>query len=275
MGTISRTTRDNWSMTGDPCGHTLVRLDELKIDVDHYQRGEKSKDNTKSIAIGFNWASFGSIVVGVRRDGTKWVVDGHQRVCAARLRGDIDRVPAQVFFSQGPSHEAEVFLTINSKRAKVSAVAKFRAAANAGSNPDRSICDWLASIGLRVDNDSKARHVICFPSVLIKTWLIDEESTKKAIEAQQSLIASEVGTVGSCSDIHNGFWWLIRRDVNLKAEIPKLIERGGRQVLLSAMRSLAAEMGTTISEAVAGKAVLKVINFRRRNRISVDDAGAA
>jgi len=93
--------------------------------------------------------AFGSLTVGERQDGTLWVVDGLQRLTAARQLG-IAAVPCDVFQSTGPEHEARVFRLKNKHRTNVSAIALFRAQLTEGDPQSAEIAGVIRSAGLRL-----------------------------------------------------------------------------------------------------------------------------
>jgi hypothetical protein len=74
---------------------------------------------------GYNEALEGQVVVVVREDGTKVVVDGLQR-CTQRLAAREcgmplkDTIPVRVFFDLDPVAEVELFLALNLNRRSLS-----------------------------------------------------------------------------------------------------------------------------------------------------------
>jgi hypothetical protein len=101
-----------------------IAVDELHIS-DAYQRTIVPA-RVNRIAKNLDQDAFGSLTVGQRSDGSCWVVDGMQRLTAARKLG-IAMVPCDVFESEGQQHEARVFRLKNRERTNVSACALFRA----------------------------------------------------------------------------------------------------------------------------------------------------
>lgn len=101
----------------------VVRLDDLSVDPS-YQRDVKAKH--VRIVADFNEEALGVPLVGERGDGTKWIVDGLQRITALRKLGRRD-VRAEVFASRGAEHEAQVFKLVNMNRTKLNPFEEFRA----------------------------------------------------------------------------------------------------------------------------------------------------
>lgn len=101
----------------------VLRLVDLRVDPS-YQREVKAKH--KRIVADFNPDALGIPLVGERSDGTLWVVDGLQRKTALEKLGKKE-VRAEVFASQGPEHEAEVFKLVNLNRTKLTWGEQFKA----------------------------------------------------------------------------------------------------------------------------------------------------
>jgi hypothetical protein len=122
-----------------------ISVDELNI-ADSYQRTIVPA-RVNRIAKSLDHDSFGSLTVGQRRDGTYWVVDGMQRLTAARKLG-IAMVPCDVFQSEGQEHEARVFRLKNRERTNVTACALFRAQLVEGDAQTVDIAETVKAAGL-------------------------------------------------------------------------------------------------------------------------------
>ncbi len=120
-------------------------VEELKID-EAYQRMIVKKQ-VKWIVGHYDEVAFGRLLVGERSleaGAGKWVVDGQQRLTAARRLG-MNKVPCLVFESEGRQHEAEVFRTVNTQRTKVKPFHVYRAALEARDPAALAICAILES----------------------------------------------------------------------------------------------------------------------------------
>lgn len=132
----------------------LLKTDNRKIHVgllqiaNAYQRTIVPQQ-VRRITKALDADAFGSLTVGERGDGSLWVVDGLQRLTAARQLG-IDTVPCDVFQSGGPEHEARVFRLKNKHRTNVSAICLFRAQLTEGDPQSVEIADIIRSAGLRL-----------------------------------------------------------------------------------------------------------------------------
>jgi hypothetical protein len=249
-----------WTKPGDSGKQCTIRVDELLID-HSYQRREVGDGNTLSIARDLNWVAFNSLVVMQREDGKKYVVDGQQRLAAVKRRGDIKAVPCILFESDGPEHEAKAFLSLNVHRVKVSAVAKFDAAVMASEEPEKTISEWLASNGLRVNPDGKNKNGVCFPARLIRTWNINVKACKEAILLQREIDSDEP----LHSDIHDGLFWLVNKGINVSEYVNKIKTMGGKIAMLQKIKKVQIETGCR-SNRTAGAGVLELINHKLKGR---------
>lgn len=132
----------------------LLKTENRKIDVgelnisDAYQRTIVPA-RVNRIAKNLDQDAFGSLTVGQRPDGSYWVVDGMQRLTAARRLG-IAMVPCDVFMSDGQEHEARVFRLKNRERTNVSSVALFRAQLTEGDEQSLAIAEIVNVAGLKL-----------------------------------------------------------------------------------------------------------------------------
>lgn len=124
-----------------------IVVDELNIS-DAYQRTIVPA-RVNRIAKNLDQDAFGSLTVGQRRDGSYWVVDGMQRLTAAR-KLSIGMVPCDVFQSEGQEHEARVFRLKNRERTNVSAIALFNAQMTEGDPQTLEIAAVVKRAGLKL-----------------------------------------------------------------------------------------------------------------------------
>jgi hypothetical protein len=260
--------RYSWTVSGDRGVQRQVNLDDLKVDPD-YQRNVVSEDNTLAIARSFSWVAFNTLVVMQRDNGDMFVVDGLQRLSAARRRGDIKSVPCRVFKSEGKEHEALAFNSLNVNRRTVDSYTKFKAAVVAKHSPEAEISEWLADIGMRVD-DTRSPSSLRFPAVLVSQWTQDAEACKRALLVQREVIGDERPDVYP----QKGFFWLIRSGVDVESHITKMKSAGGKPALLRAIRAFMCETNQAGSYRICGLGLLKMINFKRKRKIRVADASS-
>lgn len=136
----------------------ILKTENRKINVDDLNIAESYQRTivparVKRIAKDLDPDAFGSLTVGQRSDGTYWVVDGMQRLTAARKLG-IGSVPCDVFKSEGQDHEARVFRLKNKERTNVSACSLFRAQLVERDPQTVEIASVVKSAGLKINLDS-------------------------------------------------------------------------------------------------------------------------
>lgn len=134
-----------------------IAVEELNIS-DAYQRTIVPA-RVNRIAKNLDQDAFGSLTVGQRGDRSYWVVDGMQRLTAAR-RLSIAQVPCDVFQSDGQEHEARVFRLKNRERTNVSATDLFKAQLTEGDRQSLEIADVVrrAGLKLRLDLSTSGGH---------------------------------------------------------------------------------------------------------------------
>jgi hypothetical protein len=138
----------------------VFEIAELNI-AEKYQREVIDAHVTK-IEEGYVDEAFGLPTVGVRSDGSKWVVDGMQRMSALRDMG-YTHVECEWFESKGEAHEALVFLLKNNyKRMKSHELFKARLAA--GEEDTVTIYQAICEAGLGV-RGIESRHKRSFQAV--------------------------------------------------------------------------------------------------------------
>ena len=265
MSKLEKVERYDWVKPNDRGRQCMIAVDELKIDYS-YQRHEVSDRNTLALARGFSWVAFNSIVVMERQNGDKYVVDGQQRLLAVKRRGDIRDVPCVLFKSDGRDHEARAFIALNVRRVKVPAVAKFIASVSAGLNPEKQIAEWLGMLGLSVMGDGRSMNGVCFPAHLIRTWNMDADCCKRAVDVQRAVN----GVEPLHSACHDGIFWLLVNGINVEEYVDKLRRLGGRAAMLRSIKTVEIETNTKVNMRIGGIGVLRLINYKRRgNKIAV------
>jgi len=125
---------------------------ELQIDA-AYQRsieGGDSQGLIRRIAQHWNWDLCQPLVVSRREDGGLFVIDGQHRLAAARLRGDIQQLPAVVVSYSRPEDEAASFVHLNQQRRPLGKLDLFKAAVASGDTVATAIVGAIEAAGLRV-----------------------------------------------------------------------------------------------------------------------------
>jgi hypothetical protein len=210
-----------------------ILVDELNIS-DAYQR-TIIPARVKRIANNLDQDAFGSLTVGQRSDGTFWVVDGMQRLTAARKLG-VAMVPCDIFQSDGQGHEARVFRLKNKERTNVTACSLFRAQLVEGDLQTVAIKEIVEAAGLRLrfDNGAKgwpyvkavvalessyrrvgANGLRCVLDVISKAWHGESEALR--------------------GDIIGGVAWFLKRNEGI--DIERLVDRLSKKSVSGVIRA--------------------------------------
>ena len=258
----------NWAKPGDRGKQKMVPIKDILID-HSYQRQEMHDIKILRIASSFNWTSFGSLVLMERPNGNKYVVDGQQRLAAAKRRGDISNVPCIVFISDGSQHEAKAFISLNVDRTPVSAVCKFLAGVKAVKRPECDIAAWLKLEKLHVASDGRDVNGVSFPSTLVALWKAGEDSSKTAIKIQREINP----TIPLHSITHKGLWWLLQvGKIKIFQHLDILQTCGGSVAIAGAVKEIEIITGLKASVRTCGLGVLKVVNSKLHKKISLPSA---
>lgn len=256
-----RADRLGWEKPGAKGVFRMVNVEDLLIDPG-CQRKEVGYSTILRIASEFNWEAFGSLTVAEREDGSLYVVDGQQRLVAAKKRGDIPCVPCTVFQSRGRDWEARAFKLVNQCRSPVSAFDKYAVAVTAKLEPERSIEAWLESYGMKVGRTGAAK-TIDFPGLLTRLWVKDAHASQSALLLQVNILDGSP----LFSDLHWGIWWLLRNGVSVWEYVDKIKLRGGGPGFKQAVRRMSLENSVGVTDRVCGYALLSMVNYGKRLKI--------
>jgi hypothetical protein len=113
------------AIKGDPPNMRYIHKSQLVLDPS-YQRSANGR-KVDRIARHWDWHAFGALHVARRADGRFLVFEGGHRLLAACRREEIQEVPCLVHPSRGAKDEAGSFLTVNTDRAPLSGLDRFRA----------------------------------------------------------------------------------------------------------------------------------------------------
>lgn len=133
----------------------FVDVEKLRFDRLAYQR-EVSEPKAERIAREFDTHKFDAIRVNVRPDGTMWVVDGQNRVIAARKRF-IRYVPAIFQHDETVKQEAEQFIATNTGRTTPTPLVLFKAALTAEHADELAVNKILEKTGWQIAKNSNTK----------------------------------------------------------------------------------------------------------------------
>ena len=211
-----------------------INVDELQIS-DAYQRTIVSS-RVKRIAKNLDQDAFGSLTVGYRRDDSLWVVDGMQRLTAARELG-IVMVPCDVFESDGQEHEARVFRLKNRERTSVSALALFNAQLTEGDTQTLEIAAVVKNSGLKLrlrDEGGQGWPYIKAVKALERSFQrVGKDGLEQSLRILMEAWPGEAGALQG--DMIEGVCWFIKKHEGFDEQ--RLTERLSKKSITGVIRS--------------------------------------
>lgn len=215
-----------------------ISVDELNIS-DAYQR-TIVPSRVNQIAKNLDQDAFGSLTVGERKDGSYWVVDGMQRLTAARNLG-IAMVPCDVFESSGPKHEARVFRLKNRERTNVSACALFKAQLTEGDEQSLAIAEIVRRAGLKLALGNEGNHYPYLRAVKALERSFRRVGPDGLASALSILMEAWPGEDGSLQgDMIEGTCWFIKKCPDFDRS--RLVSRLGKKSVMSVVRAADANL---------------------------------
>jgi hypothetical protein len=215
-----------------------IAVEELNIS-DAYQRTIVPA-RVNRIAKNLDQDAFGSLTVGQRRDGSYWVVDGMQRLTAARKLG-IGMVPCDVFQSDGQEHEARVFRLKNRERTNVSACALFKAQLTEGDEQSIQIAEVVKDAGLKLALRDEGSHYPYLKAVKALERSFQRVGRDGLSLALSIIIQSWPGEDGSLQgDMIEGMCWFIKKCPDFDRD--RLVNRLSKKSVTSVLRAADANL---------------------------------
>ena len=215
-----------------------ISVDELNIS-DAYQRTIVST-RVSSIAKNLDQDAFGSLTVGQRQDGSYWVVDGMQRLTAARKLG-IGMLPCDVFQSEGQEHEARVFRLKNRERTNVSACALFKAQLTECDEQSITIAGVVKDAGLKLALRDEGSHYPYIKAVKALERSFQRVGKQGLQDALSIIIEAWPGESGAIQgDMIEGVCWFIKKCQGFDRE--RLVSRLSKKSVTSVIRAADANL---------------------------------
>lgn len=125
-------------------------IDVGLIDVDPLYQRPVDPVRVSTIANGFNWRSFGALVVVPVKDGRYHATDGQHRLEAAKAHPKVTHVPCVIVQAENIQSEASIFVEINASRKNVSALELFFAKLAADDDDALTIRQVCERAGVRI-----------------------------------------------------------------------------------------------------------------------------
>lgn len=145
---------------GTPPTLEWISADKLAVD-EAYQRATDSSKSRRliySMKEEWDWRLCQPLVISRRADGSLFVIDGQHRLSAALLREDIPHLPCVVMQGQSGEDEARNFVSINTKRQRLSQPDIFNAMLAAGDVVAIATAKLLEETGWTILRGSTAKE---------------------------------------------------------------------------------------------------------------------
>lgn len=252
-----------------------ARIENLRVStltVDHVVQRTLDRPRVDRMASEFNPAALGTIVVSLRRDGTRHIIDGQHRVAMLLALGyEQWEIPCEVHRNLTTQQEAAMFRLLNNTRA-VNVLEKFLVRIQEGDPVATAINDVIVDKGWRV---AQAKQ----PGTFVAVSAL-EKAYRRGGERGVELVGWILDTVtkswgfdadGVRAEIVTGLamLWLRHGDaVDQRKLIDELtVLPGGARGLVGRARSLKDFRRGTIGDAAAEVLVNLVNSKRRVNRL--------
>ena len=234
---LDKIKRYGWTVQDEPGELRLLHKDSLQIHP-AYQRDLVAQKVTE-ISAAWSWIALGALVVG-ERGGEFWVIDGQHRAAAAKRRSDITHLPCVVFQTTDVKQEARGFLTIQTMRKPVTAIAKQKAMVTAGDEVAAYVQQQCDALGLQINGSTnKAGQLKCI------AWCIRRAAENKAVFSLVLALGAELSTQDNMpvhERVLEGLWVLNAKcgeGLADKRLTKRLREKGARTLLDAANKAAA------------------------------------
>ncbi len=172
------------ALRGDKPGKfAWVKKDRLHVD-HGYQRNIINAHRVNRIAKDWSWATCG-VLTAVPREGRDskeyWVIDGQQRLSAAKKISSINSLPVMIFELDAKTREAMCFVEVNTERQAVSSMDVFRARLFARDEHAVAIDEMVRQSGYRLfGGGSSTTGGFSSIAFLYRQYAQDSERTTRA-----------------------------------------------------------------------------------------------
>ena len=269
---VEKKERYGWAGPSDPGVFMLINKNDLNID-DTYQRSVSSDVRIRAIAREWDWRLFCTILVSMRPAGSFWVVDGGHRVRASFYRGDIVDLPCMVFENSEEGEaalrvEARAFIGKGTMRSAISSCSKFKAGVVAKNDVDLKANEIVAKNGYRVSSGGGGNRRFSAIGIMKRLIPIDEQLAARVFDACADIAEGDRIPGGAIAGIFRCAERTRGTGVDILAgPYLETLKRAGIKGIERYIRDAKYESGKG-GEVVEAKAILNLLNYKRRNRIS-------
>lgn len=181
-----------------------VAVERLQVDAE-YQRatdGHASRRIIYGMVKCWDWALCQPLVVSRREDGSLFVLDGQHRLNGARQRGDIMHLPCVILTGCSHTAEAEAFVSLNTKRQRLSQAELFNAMLAASDPEAVAVSAMIRETGWSIARTKnvaawKPGQLDCAPMLTRQVKAFGEAPVRNALSAMREAYPDVQVTVAS------------------------------------------------------------------------------
>lgn len=245
----------------------VININKVKVD-EEYQRTRELKGLHKKIRNVFSWEAFGRPIIGQRegKSGKEYyIIDGQQRIIALKELGYNGDIPVVFVPDSSRKVEADVFVSINSDRASVTPIEKFKAAVTAGHPVDVEIDNFIKSLGVCVSDDSRSMNKISFISTVRKRWIQNKEAAQVAM--RECINACAGSHIHGC--IFRAYFFLSNHGCKVDGTGSLINRKFGRDEIVKRVYTANSPRWLG-NEKCFADSLLLLINHGRRNKMEMN-----
>ncbi|HJJ54524.1 MAG TPA: hypothetical protein O0X50_00370 [Methanocorpusculum sp.] len=183
---IDKIEKYGWTSSGKPMHFAWIN--KSKLNIGRYQR-EFKKAKVLELSSAWHHYAVQALTVGIRKDGTMWVVDGQHRLRAACNRSDISDLPCMCFDSTGEEEESTLWELINKHRKVPAPREMFKAECIAKNPTALYVKSLLEQYGIEIHPGTTTK--IRVPSIgVMLNFASKGENGKQALDFALDVISS-------------------------------------------------------------------------------------
>lgn len=249
--------RYNWEQIAGSPG-ILVMISKYDLQIDDYQRTLNSNATILSYASSWKWSLCGTLLVA-DRGGKYFVMDGQQRLAAAKKRSDISVLPCLVFKSQGKVWEAQTFWKFNTNNRKLSSHQLYKAKLLGGDKTTIECDQFVISRGYHISTGKGNKDINCIGTIL--KYFTNAPATARA--AFDLCVAITNGKYRIFGDLFIGATTIVNDGIKLDEVAIDHLQRAGEDGIIREIKNHMIAAGS-YGNRPAANALLKIANHKRR-----------
>jgi hypothetical protein len=244
------------------------RISKNVLKVDKYQRGLVGEPKLRKMIRNWSWERFGAIIIAERRDGHLYIVDGQQRWTAACRIPEVSLLPCMVFRSEGPEHEALIFMECGTQKTRIDSHSLHKAAVIAGDPYAVELESFVRARGYEFSKNATPKAIDCIRTIE-GMYGRDDRKHPEILEALQLCMTVSEGKYPIRNDLFRGMACICGYGIVLDSLAIEKLQRAGKAAIDREIANQKAANGTDGGRSQA-LGILKIANYQRtKHRISL------